>query len=188
MRTFEELWIAAEVIESGFRKAEMQLYHRCLTRSRAQNVCEIGVYAGRSTLFPALMGCKMLTIDPFDFQDGDYPLTEQEAETRFMARMRSVAMFRHTHVRAKSCDAWLHLAQMHRRFDTVLVDGAHDYDNVACDTGYMELVRPNGFILFHRTDLPDVRRAVTEYLSDRPDYKTDRMWAFRRRGTEDEAF
>jgi cephalosporin hydroxylase len=188
MRTFDELWITSEIIESGFRKAEMRLYHKCLTKTKAEQVCEIGVYAGRSTLMPALMRCRVLSIDPFDFRDGNYRLTEEEAEIQFMARMKSVAMFRHTHIKAKSCDAWLRLAQMHRRFDTVLVDGAHDYDNVACDTGYFELVRPNGFILFHRTDLPEVRRAVTEYLSDRPDYKTDRMWVFRRRGTEDETF
>jgi predicted O-methyltransferase YrrM len=60
------------------------------------------------------------------------------------------------------------------KYDVVLIDAGHSYDNVVKDAAlYGPMAKK--YILFHDIQLPDVERAAMEYVATRPDCKVSRV-------------
>ncbi|HHY58668.1 MAG TPA: class I SAM-dependent methyltransferase [Chloroflexi bacterium] len=58
-------------------------------------------------------------------------------------------------------------AKAGKPFDLVLIDGDHTYQGARRDaTGVLPYVAPGGYILFHDSFFPDVRRAIDEFVDE----------------------
>lgn len=58
-------------------------------------------------------------------------------------------------------------AKAGQAFDLVLIDGDHTYQGAKRDaTGVLPYVAPGGYMLFHDSFFPDVRRAIDEFVDE----------------------
>lgn len=130
---------------------------------------EIGCERGRSTSCLLLASKAFLWIvDPF-VGDGTVEEDFFNNMRNFQDMYRNMVRFpfRFDLIRQRSQECWVP-----GPFNLIHIDGSHDYPDVLADCVKFEVkVKPGGVIVFHdfgRPSLPDVERAVEEFLALHP--------------------
>jgi len=131
-------------------------------------IVEIGAFKGKSTCFIAegiaSKNCEFYTIDTW-YNDG----MEESRMDVFPDFLRNIASYKDKikPLRGPSYEireSW----PEQRKIDFLWIDGDHSYKGVKRDIqDWVPLVKKNNIICFHDyRDIPDVRRAVDEIISD----------------------
>jgi cephalosporin hydroxylase len=162
MKTFDEVMQLTHTISSAtaLEHDEARALYECLCEVPERHlVVEIGCQLGRSSSVIAQVAAdrnlRTVYIDPY--------IENPEYLSQWVAMMEKAAS-EFAFLRMKSADAAKHVSTV----DLLFVDGDHSYDAVLADlTAYCPKIRYDGFLVCHdynRASLPDVKRAVDEYI------------------------
>lgn len=132
-------------------------------------ILEVGSFEGGSTICLCNDNRNfVIALDPFiasqDLVDFTANVDMARTQKAFIENIKGKGI---AWVHAASGDALSFLRSSRLRFDRLFVDGCHIYDSVKSDCEFLHLVKPGGLAIFHdyaNAKLPDVRRAVDEYL------------------------
>jgi len=134
-----------------------------------QVVMEIGSYQGRSAVVMAEVAKKLICVE----------IAVQPALER------NIKPWRHK-VELHEMDSMDAVKLDWEPLGFLFVDGAHDYETVRSDCGFLKWVVVGGYVVFHDTHWKGVKQAVDEIMTDNPEWEKQPargygyMTAFRR--------
>lgn len=142
-------------------------------------VLEIGTHKGNSAI---AMGCaahgrgiEVHTVDPL-YRTGSYHFADcnnkngytfHNSEEDFCKRIADCGLAEVVTLHANTSQELLEVWE--RPLDLVLIDGAHTYEDVLIDCGWLDKIKPFGFAMFDDW-LQEVSLAVIRFISDRPEW------------------
>lgn len=157
MKTFSELWdfIFRRRHNLVQDRLELKYVYGLMTECKPQSYLEIGTAEGDSLY---VLGSTLPESGRIHWIDKDEPgCREKRQQIEELLKPRTI-----TGYSGLSTDDASVVTDM---FDVVLIDGGHDYETVLSDCQHFaDLARK--YVLFHDIQIPEVNRAVHDYLQD----------------------
>lgn len=168
MITFDEAYKIADESgsESAFNRGELvAVYDSLIKLDKNAHVVEIGVQFGRSATFIGALAKEIgFTFDAYDNWEED---VSSEARQNLQEKMLKYSLPIRLHD-VDSVEGALHYP-VEQQIDFLHIDGDHSYFGVSDDCfNWLPKVKKGGIVAFDdygHASLPDVFKAVTEYMS-----------------------
>lgn len=149
--------------------------------SQKKDVIEIGSFRGGSSEIIARMATSLICVDPHtdDLPNEWYKVHGVSAVDIQLEFFKSIAPFNHVkYLQMYSDDAWGYMKCWGKKYDVLLVDGDHSYDQCLKDLQhFVPLVKKGGHVLVHDYCLwlSGVIAASQNYFQRFPDQLIDSL-------------